>query len=607
MLTTVRGALGLVDAWTRRRVAVSAGLALALAGLEMVAFGLLYVLIRAVSGGNSDTGVMNALGRAGIEDPNRQLSALGLLVVAIMLLKSATAVAISRWQSKVQNVSEARLATALFREYVGQDFLFHVHRNSATLIRNLTSSIGMVATSVVGSLTSLTTDGFVLLGTLAVLAVVAPGLAIGLAAFALVVLLGYMLVIGPIIQRAAATDQILTGTTMQAMQEAFSGIKSVHVFNFESAVGKAYSAQRSELAESRSILAFVQRLPQYYLEVCLVLGAATATAVMIEAVGRTEAFSLLALLVVAALRVLPSVARILGSLNAIRSGGAAVSLLQQERSLLPLRHREGQTTAPGPGATLAPRPATVTFHDVSFAYPLRPDHVLSSVDVHVGAGQIVGIVGPSGAGKTTLVDILLGLLEPTGGTVHVDDVLLDRTNRSAWRNRVGYVPQETYLLDGSIRQNVLFHRTSPSHADEDTRIWDALISAQLATTVRELPGGLDAQVGERGVRLSGGQRQRLGIARALLASPSVLVLDEATSALDGATEAAIGRTISGLRGQLTVVVIAHRLSTVRDCDTLILLEHGRVVATGSLHDLAQKSPAFAVTLGLADIRLGARE
>lgn len=605
MLTTVREALALVDAWTRRRVAVSAVLALALAGLEMLAFGLLYVLVRAVSGEDTSS-VMRALARTGIDEPDRQLTALSLLVVTIMLLKSAAAVFISRWQSKVQNISEARLATALFRGYLGQDFLFHVQRNTSTLIRNLTSSIGMVATSVVGSLSSLTTDGFVLLGTLAVLAVVAPGLAAGLGFFALVVLLGYVVVIGPVIQRAAATDQELTATTMQAMQEAFSGIKSVHVFNVESAVSRSYSAQRRDLAASRATLAFVQRLPQYYLEACLVVGAATATAVMISTVGRTKAFTLLALLVVAALRVLPSIARILGSLNAIRNGGAAVALLKRETGALP-QPPAATLMESGSGATAETEPAAVVFDNVSFAYPGRQANVLNRINLTIESGQFVGVVGPSGAGKTTLVDILLGLLEPTAGNVVVDHVLLDRANRSAWRNRVGYVPQETYLLDDTVRQNVLFHRKFSSAADEDARIWGALTSAQLADTVRDLPEGLHARVGERGVQLSGGQRQRLGIARALLAQPSVLVLDEATSALDGATEAAVARTISGLRGLLTMVVIAHRLSTVRDCDTVILLEQGHVVTTGTLQDLARESPDFAITLGLADIRLGARE
>jgi ABC-type multidrug transport system fused ATPase/permease subunit len=253
----------------------------------------------------------------------------------------------------------------------------------------------------------------------------------------------------------------------------------------------------------------------------------------------------------------------------------------------------------GPGGTVA----RIALDNVSFRYPRRDDDVLVDVTFDIASGQMVGIVGPSGAGKSTLVDVLLGLLEPSSGEVRVDGVRLSAASAPAWRARVGYVPQETYLLDGSILENVLFHRRLPQ-GEEEEAVWAALESAQLAATVAQLPGGLGAAVGERGVRLSGGQRQRLGLARALLLRPSVLVLDEATSALDSATEAAVTSTINSLRGRMTVVVIAHRLSTVRDCDNLILLDRGQVAATGSLDDLARENDAFAKTLRLADVRLG---
>jgi ABC-type multidrug transport system fused ATPase/permease subunit len=603
VLTTVRRGLALVDSWTRRRVIVSVGLATGLAVLEMAAFGLLYLLVKAVSGDGIAHGPSKMLAAAGVSDAESQQVALGVLVVVVMLVKSAAAVAVTRWQARVQNLSEARLASRLFRDYLGQDFQFHVDRNSSVLIRNLTGSIGIVATSVVGSVAALLTDGLVLLGTLAVLAVVAPWLAIGLAIFALAVLAGYVLVIGPIIQRAATVDQHLTAGTIQALQEAFSGIKSVHAFNVMSAVADSFDEKRGRLARSRAMLTFTQRLPQYYLEVCLVIGAASATVILAQNVGRTTAFALLGLLVVAALRILPSVARILGSLNAIRTGSTAVELLREEARRIPDAGRPlpeaGAPPPPGDGSQ--PR---IVFDGVCFRYPNRSDDVLSNVSFSVALGEFVGVVGPSGAGKTTLVDLLLGLLQPTAGAVRVDGQRLDVAVAPAWRGRVGYVPQETYLLDGSILENVRFHRALPVDEDPEALVWQALEHAQLAATVRAIPEGLAAQVGERGVRLSGGQRQRLGIARALLLRPAVLVLDEATSALDGATEAAVNATITALRGTMTVVMIAHRLSTVRDCDKLVLLEGGHVAAVGGLADLARRSAAFAGALQAADVRLG---
>lgn len=599
MLRTVRAALGLVDRWTRRRVVISGGLAVILALLEMLAFGLLYVLVSLLGtrAKPPPSVIAAALSELGAHDRSAQLHVLGLLVVAMMLLKSAAAILVSRWQTRVQNLSEARLATQLFREYLNKDFLFHVNRNSSTLIRNLTGSIGLVATSVVGSVVSLSTDGLVLLGTLTIVALAAPGLALGVAAFSAVILAGYTWMLGPAVHRAATQDQQLTASTIRAMQEGFNGIKSVHVYNVTEAVHRKYEAEWDQLAKSRATLAFVQRLPQYYLEVCLVIGATTATVILVSTVGQDRAFALLGLLVVAALRVLPSVTRILGSLNAIRNGGPAVRLLLEERGSLPAQPAlssrvDGLRTPLRPGLALS---------DVSFRYPNRPEDVLRGITLDAPSGSFIGVVGSSGAGKTTLVDIVLGLLQPSSGTVAVDGVLLDESNHAAWRARVGYVPQETYLLDGTLRENVLFHRVLDG-ADQDGRIWEALTSAQLADAVRQLPDGLDTSVGERGVRLSGGQRQRVGIARALLGHPSVLVLDEATSALDGATEAAVAETIRTLRGNLTLLVIAHRLSTLRDCDKLILLEDGRVSATGSLQDLARHSPAFAATLEHAVLR-----
>jgi ABC-type multidrug transport system fused ATPase/permease subunit len=233
----------------------------------------------------------------------------------------------------------------------------------------------------------------------------------------------------------------------------------------------------------------------------------------------------------------------------------------------------------------------IEFADVSFSYELESRPVIDHVSFVVPKGQSVAIVGPSGAGKTTAVDLLLGLFAASSGQVRIDDVVLDRRTVKQWRKSVGYVPQEVFLLDGSIADNVRFNRVDKPSADPE--IWSALERAQIADFVAGLPEGVDTVVGERGVRLSGGQRQRLGIARALFRKPQVLILDEATSALDMATEAAVSETIVALRGTLTMVIIAHRLSTVRDCDSLVLLDHGKVVAVGDFDTLRRESTLFS--------------
>ena len=214
----------------------------------------------------------------------------------------------------------------------------------------------------------------------------------------------------------------------------------------------------------------------------------------------------------------------------------------------------------------------------------------------IGKGTSVGFVGPSGAGKTTIVDVLLGLLEPSAGRVLVDGVDVHR-NLAVWQRKIGYIPQSIYLTDDSVRRNVAFGRDDDDIDDAD--VWAALEAAQLADLIRSYPEGLDTHVGERGVRLSGGQRQRIGIARALYHRPEVLVMDEATSALDNQTERQFVEALEALQGDHTVVVIAHRLSTVRNCDALFMLDEGRVVAEGSYDELMATSDEFRRMAGEA--------
>jgi ABC-type multidrug transport system fused ATPase/permease subunit len=239
---------------------------------------------------------------------------------------------------------------------------------------------------------------------------------------------------------------------------------------------------------------------------------------------------------------------------------------------------------------------------LSFRYSGTERDVLDDIELRVPAGSTVALVGSSGAGKSTLADVLMGLHRPTAGRVAVDGVNI-RTDIVAWQRSIGMVPQDVYILDATLRANVAFGE-APDAVNE-RRLAAALTRAQLDNLVNDLPNGVDTIVGERGGRLSGGQRQRIGIARALYLEPSVLVLDEATSALDSETERQITDTIESLHGQMTVVVIAHRLSTVRKCDILLYLEQGRIAAAGTFESVAAESPAFArlVKLGSLDVEV----
>ncbi|WP_232225143.1 ABC transporter ATP-binding protein [Dactylococcopsis salina] len=226
---------------------------------------------------------------------------------------------------------------------------------------------------------------------------------------------------------------------------------------------------------------------------------------------------------------------------------------------------------------------------VSYHYPNSEEQVLNQVSIEIPQGTSVGLIGSSGAGKTTLVDVILGLLQPTEGKVLVDGVDIQQGLRG-WQNQIGYIPQSIYLCDDTLRGNIAFG--IPEEEISDEQVWSAVRSAQLQELVERLPQGLDTVVGERGVRLSGGQRQRVGIARALYHNPQVLVMDEATAALDNETEAGIMEAVEKLSGEKTLIMIAHRLTTVKNCDCLYLMERGKVVDQGSYEELRDRNKNF---------------
>jgi ATP-binding cassette, subfamily B, bacterial PglK len=296
------------------------------------------------------------------------------------------------------------------------------------------------------------------------------------------------------------------------------------------------------------------------------------------------ALPLLGLYAYAGFRVIPSANRIMTYVNDLRYSRAWIHDLRADLAALP---------APPPAPAGAAEPIRfgreLALERVSYAYAGAGDAVLTGVELTIARGESIGIVGPSGAGKSTLVDLLLGLLEPTAGRITVDgrDIA---SALGSWQRHIGYVPQEPFLLDDTIRRNVAF---GIADADvDDRRVTTALRRAQLAEFVGGLRDGLDTLLGERGTRLSGGQRQRVAIARALYHDPEVLVFDEATSALDTTTERELIDSLEALRGVKTLVVIAHRLSTVRRCDRLALLRDGRLADVGSYDELIERDAAF---------------
>jgi ATP-binding cassette subfamily C protein len=509
-----------------------------------------------------------------------------------MLAKSAAATSLARWQTGIQATFEAELSITLFRSHMLRDLQQHRAESSSVLLRNLTASIGVVSTQVIGASQTIFTDLTLLLGIFVTLVALIPVLAVAFAAFFVAVVVGYFRVIGPVIRTASENDQHLYLSTLRLMQEASRGIKTVMAYDVTDTVISDYEVKRRGLSKAHRTMYFTQRLPQFYLEVCLVLAAGAAVLLYRTLAGGESAATVLVLLVAAMLRALPSISRLMTSFSALRGGApAARNLVAASNALKSLPEERPLGAAHGGGAA-ADRAlsASLRLVDVTMTYRGAAAPALSHVTLTIDPGASVGIVGSSGAGKTTLVDVLLGLLSPECGDVALGELHLSGTTASSWRRRVGYVPQEIFLLDDTIRANIEFFRPP---ADSDDDLWKALAGARLDDFVRDLPDGLDSLVGEDGARISGGQRQRLGIARALLTNPSILIFDEATSALDSRTEADVMKAILGLSGSLTLIIVAHRLPTVKECDQIVVLDQGRVVEVGEFAELAGRAGIFS--------------
>jgi ATP-binding cassette subfamily C protein len=299
----------------------------------------------------------------------------------------------------------------------------------------------------------------------------------------------------------------------------------------------------------------------------------------------------LSLFAAAAFRMMPSIHRIISSATRIRYYKHTLDSVYEDLLDvgLPLTQSLPNIEVTSPPLNPLVFEKEITLNHIFYQYPTGEGLALKDIDLTINKGQAVGFVGPSGSGKTTLINLLLGLLSPTSGQLLVDGHNI-APHLTEWQHKIGYIPQDIYLSDDTIRRNIAFG--VPDEHIEEAQVWAVIKLAQLETLVQQLPAKLDTVVGERGVRLSGGQRQRVAIARALYHQPQVLIMDEATAALDNETEREITQAVERLSGQKTLLIVAHRLSTVKNCDQLYFIDNGQVVASGTYEQLFTKSLAF---------------
>ena len=508
------------------------------------------------------------------------------VLLAVYVVKTSYLTALFAVQNRFVFKHQERLARRLFEGYLASPYPFHLRRNSAELLRNANFSVLIIFTQIVVPMCYVLIEVMVIVVVLTLLFLVAP-----LATLAAIGCVGGLAAIAQLVLRRrlrglSREQQGYQAEIIRWVQQGLGGIKETKVLGREPFFAEMYGRGAHGYAEALRRLRFASDAPRVLIE-GITLGGLFAFLLVLLILGRdTDALlPVLGLFAMAAVRLMPSASRILTATTAIRGNMAALDDVYADLVEI---DRGTETIEIDPILEIHLRDEIV-LDRVSYRYEGAVDQALSDVSLVIGCGESVGFVGSSGAGKTTLVDVVLGLLEPTSGAICVDGTDISRGIR-AWQRRVGYIPQPVYVLDDTIRRNVAF----ALHDDDidDKQVWRALDAAQLRTFVDALPLSLETTLGERGARLSGGQRQRIGIARALYRDAELLILDEATAALDNETERDVTSAIAALAGEKTIITIAHRLTTVRDCDRLYVLEGGRIVAAGSYDDLLASDERF---------------
>lgn len=567
----------------KRRVALGTAFTVVLAFLEAAALLLVYPLVLTITALDDATIPRSArwLARvAGTSEPSQLALLTGVAAVLIFTAKSVIGVAYTRWSFRLLTIAEAKSRARLFGRYLRAPFGYHLEHNSAQMHRTLSDSLQRVYREVLTYFMTGVGDCLVLIAVSAVLIAVQPASAAVAIGFFVAVGVGYQRLLHGRTYQAAASLHAGLAVSHQLIQQSLSSSKDISVLGRQEAFEKRLLASELRLAPRHATLMLLSYLPRYYLELALIVGVAMMSSFAFAVYDSNQAIAVLGLFLAAGFRSLPSLNRLLVASSMIRSGAPSISQIYNDVTKL------AAARAPGPQSLRRHRvhtPPGIELRDVWFTYPERAVPALAGVSVVIEPGEMIGIVGASGSGKTTLVDVVLGLLFPDQGEVLLDEVQLLEVDRST----IGYVPQHVGLLDDTLAENVAFG--APREA---SCLNTAIQRAQLEDLVSELPRGVETVIGEWGSRLSGGQRQRVGIARAVYHEPSLLVLDEATSALDAETESRLAATIDAMRGDITIIVVAHRLSTVQACDRLILMEFGRIVDAGSFEALAISSPRF---------------
>ncbi len=594
MLSTFAKVLELFPRRDRRQLFLMAPAILLMAVLQVAGIGMVMPFISVVA---NPAGIQQhrtlkwAYDAFGFHDSSSFLLMIGFAAFGILLIGNTVSGLITWWMVRFAEMRTHHLASILLQRYLSRPYIYFLDEHSAELGVKVLSDVVQVVTGILLPGLQLLAQTAMALFLVLLLFAVQPALS-------LIVVVGlggaYFTVYRVVRGRLATYGQIkadANGRQFRALSEASGAIKEIKLLNLEREFLERFKRPNLAMANAVAMQSVFAIVPHYVMET-IAFGGILAVVIYMLASGQrvAEVMPALALYTYAILRIKPALQTAYTSVTQIRFNEPVLNRVHAEMNQL---NEAEMTPAVGlpVSAVRIPLRDRIELRAVTFSYPNSGRTLFQDLNLSIGSHTSVAFVGPTGSGKTTIVDIILGLLAPDSGVLAVDGVPITDENRRSWQANVSYVPQHIYLSDSSIKSNIAFG--VPADRVEMKAVEDAARNARIHDFVStQLPLGYETLVGERGVRLSGGQRQRIGIARALYRNAQVLLLDEATSALDGITEDSVFESMKDIAGTRTIILVAHRLSTVRHCDEIFMMDHGHIVARGTFDELLMRSEQF---------------
>ncbi|WP_161971972.1 ABC transporter ATP-binding protein [Acidipropionibacterium jensenii] len=574
--------------------------------MGIVGISVVLPIMQVMMGANMDTGYLGLMSSIlGHPSRGRFVVLTSIIMVVAFFVKSLATIALTWWSLGFVSRLQVRTSTRLLRHYLDESYLDHRTRDLGDMMRRIDSAVMDAHQKVLGSILALISSLMSVVLLLGMLLVIMPGPTVAAVIYFSLIILVVQKILAKISRDVGRTNQRTGWLKTRTLMEALQGFREIYMHDAQDEFISRYRKHSDENIESGRKENTLASLPTQIFQTMTILGVALLLCWIVWTGSAHSAIPTLTLFMAVIIQLLPTMSALSAQIGAIRVGQAGLALTAETLRTESVRDAvsdAGELEASNhTGATGLGRAdtGTIDIRNLKFRYPDGNHDVLSGIDISVSRGSSLALCGLSGSGKTTLVDIVLGLLPPTSGHVRVGGMDVAQAG-SAWRHQVAYVPQDVYIVDDTISANIAFGE--PPDEWDISRIRRCVERAKLDDVVREAPQGLDTRLGEHGSLISGGQRQRIGIARALYRNPAVLVLDEATSALDNQTERQITSTIESLNGDITTILVAHRLSSVRNVDSLVFLENGRISGRGTFDEVRDSCPGFArlVALGRLD-------